>query len=243
MMQRWAQMVSSQPRKATKSGNPLSVYIAGTTVDHLAVTFLATQSGSGTPAPDNVRTINGLTTVSAVIDDQTISAALGSTYYGGLLDIVTGTLMVTHVYKTFAPSDFITFYPSGSTYSNRVCTSKATMSGISTGSSNPQGAVLANCMTCKANGAANNTLAVDGPFLAMSGTAGNTSLFLMFPDSYNITTLALAQAWLTDHPLTGVFRLATPTSVSLTPQAITGSTGMHTITTDAESVSITCYTI
>lgn len=173
----------------------------------------------------------------------TPTISLGDTYCAGTVDFLSGTLTVTHIYKAFSSSDFTAYYPAGSTYSKRVCTSKATMAGISTGSGNPQGAVLANCMTCKANGSQNSTIATDAPFLAMSGTAGNTSLFLMFPDSYNVTDLASAQTWITNHPIHGLFTLATPRTVTLTPQTVAALRGLQTVSSPAGNVGITYWTI
>ena len=62
----------------------------------------ATQSGSGTPSPSNIRPISGHTDVTVTVastsggsgDDTTIS--LGRTVYGGTLDVTTGELKVTH---------------------------------------------------------------------------------------------------------------------------------------------------
>lgn len=62
----------------------------------------ATQSGSGTPSPSNVRPISGHTDVTVTVastsggsgEDTTVS--LGRTVYGGTLDVTTGELTVTH---------------------------------------------------------------------------------------------------------------------------------------------------
>lgn len=62
----------------------------------------ATQSGSGTPSPSNIRPISGHTDVTVTVastsggsgEDTTVS--LGRTVYGGTLDVTTGVLTVTH---------------------------------------------------------------------------------------------------------------------------------------------------
>lgn len=62
----------------------------------------ATQSGSGTPSPSNIRPISGHTDVTVTVastsggsgDDTTVN--LGRTVYGGTLDVTTGELIVTH---------------------------------------------------------------------------------------------------------------------------------------------------
>lgn len=68
----------------------------------LVVDIEATQSGSGTPSPSNIRPISGHTDVTVTVastsggsgDDTTVS--LGRTVYGGTLDVTTGVLTVTH---------------------------------------------------------------------------------------------------------------------------------------------------
>ena len=62
----------------------------------------ATQSGSGTPSPSNVRPISGHSSITVTVastsggsgEDTTVS--LGRTVYGGSLDVTTGELTVTH---------------------------------------------------------------------------------------------------------------------------------------------------
>lgn len=62
----------------------------------------ATQSGSGTPSPSNIRPISGHTDVTVTVastsggsgEDTTVS--LGRTVHGGTLDVTTGVLTVTH---------------------------------------------------------------------------------------------------------------------------------------------------
>ena len=66
----------------------------------------ATQSGSGTPSPSNIRPISGHTDVTVTVastsggsgEDTTVS--LGRTVYGGTLDVTTGELTVTHGFVT-----------------------------------------------------------------------------------------------------------------------------------------------
>ena len=66
----------------------------------------ATQSGSGTPSPSNIRPISGHTDVTVTVastsggsgEDTTVS--LGRTVYGGSLDVTTGELTVTHGFVT-----------------------------------------------------------------------------------------------------------------------------------------------
>lgn len=65
------------------------------------------QSGSGDPAPDNVRTITGWSSCTITVTDgvtpttYTISFGDAGTVYGGTLDVLTGVLTVDKAYFTF----------------------------------------------------------------------------------------------------------------------------------------------
>ena len=71
--------------------------------DHLLslkATIEATQQGSGTPSPDNVRPILGVSEVNITqqvtdMADRIYTINLGGTYYGGVLDVTSGVLRVT----------------------------------------------------------------------------------------------------------------------------------------------------
>lgn len=227
---------------ATATGNPAT--FTTTLVRPLKVckaNFAPVQAGSGTPSPENVRPISGwdgLTVYHSGADTsnpEEIAVTFGAagTVYGGTVDLVTGVLTVTHIYKEFAASDFTQYYPSGTTYSDRICTAKALLPGVSTGSGNPQGAVIANNMLCDVNGAANTIKATDAPYMAMSGTSGNTSLFIMFPDSYSISSLTAGKEWITNNPTGAVFLLSTPQTVQLDPQTIRTLAGTNTVWSNA----------
>lgn len=57
-----------------------------------ALTF--TQSGSGTPAPDNVRAIVGNNSEVITLNGDTITISLGDTYYSGSFDITKGIITI-----------------------------------------------------------------------------------------------------------------------------------------------------
>lgn len=59
------------------------------------VSFSAIQSGSGTPSPNNQRDFVGVSSLDVVVNGSTISKALGDTYYGGVLDVVSGVMVIT----------------------------------------------------------------------------------------------------------------------------------------------------
>ena len=89
----------------TVSGNPITLTdaIAGNALEASAE-IVASQSGSGTPSPTNVRPISGFSSVTITREDAqgqtaTVTVALGSTVYGGSLNLTTGELTITHAYK------------------------------------------------------------------------------------------------------------------------------------------------
>lgn len=66
--------------------------------------IVAIQSGSGTPSPTNIRPISGFSSVTITREDAqgqtaTVTVSLGSTVYGGTLNLTTGELTITHGYK------------------------------------------------------------------------------------------------------------------------------------------------
>jgi hypothetical protein len=75
---------------------------AGLPLKSHKIALTATQSGSGTPSPDNVRTINGYSAINISHSDADTSnptvytITIGSTVYGGEYDARTGLFTVTH---------------------------------------------------------------------------------------------------------------------------------------------------
>ena len=75
-------------------------------VSELIVNITATQAGSGTPSPSNPRAISGHSSCTITVEDDidnpqevyTVTISLGDTYYGCTLNVTTGELTVTHGY-------------------------------------------------------------------------------------------------------------------------------------------------
>lgn len=88
----------------------------------LKATIEATQQGSGTPSPDNVRPIVGVSEVNITqqvtdMADRIYTINLGGTYYGGVLDVTNGVLRVTHFYFKCDSDLIVTMFDHGSTTS------------------------------------------------------------------------------------------------------------------------------
>ena len=60
------------------------------------VNVTAVQSGSGTPAPDNVRAISGWSACNLSVNSVVTSIPFNTTVYGGVLDVLSGVLTVTY---------------------------------------------------------------------------------------------------------------------------------------------------
>ena len=60
------------------------------------IAFTAVQSGSGDPSPDNVRPITGWTDFDVTANDSILNIDLNGTYYGGVVDCITGKITLTH---------------------------------------------------------------------------------------------------------------------------------------------------
>ena len=81
----------------------------------LKATIEATQQGSGTPSPDNVRPIVSVSEVNITqqvtdMADRIYTINLGGTYYGGVLDVTSGVLRVERAYyKTTGTEDWLPY--------------------------------------------------------------------------------------------------------------------------------------
>lgn len=86
----------------TATGNPITLTdaVAGNAIE-VSAEIVASQSGSGTPSPTNIRPISGFSSVTITREDAqghtaTVTVSLGSTVYGGSLDLTSGELTITH---------------------------------------------------------------------------------------------------------------------------------------------------
>ena len=98
----------------TKEGNPIVIDNAvEKNAESLKVDLEPIQSGSGTPSPDNIRSISGRTETSVVTrnedntDSHTVTLQFGETVYGGEVDFNTGLVTVNKVLDTTTLSQAI----------------------------------------------------------------------------------------------------------------------------------------
>ena len=219
-------------KDATASGNPVTIKTqSAQAAKQTVITMLPIQSGSGTPSPDNVRPISGRTDVSVIVKDSddvtqsTITIDLGQNVYGGTLDVETGELTIdtqrveldtlnwsasSAPIVFFADDDLGEYIGNGKTIV--ACDSYASadnVSGLGGARSNPNGSIC-----------------------GFSGS-GSHRIYLR-DDSYSDAATLISA-------LDGVYacyKLATPTTATLTAAQVALIKGINKISTDADSLSI-----
>jgi len=72
------------------------------------------------------------------------------------------------------------------------------------------------------------------------GIGNGTEIYVGFPDESVVPRqdIAALKAWLAAHPVVLVYRLATPSTETITPVEITGVDGVNTVTSDGASVTV-----
>lgn len=207
----------------TASGAVVNVSdaIAGE-VGALSVTINPVQTGSGDPSPTNVRPISGWSNIDVWIQPTYDTSAnpsatipLGSTYYGGTLDVLTGELTVDRILRAFNGD-------AGETWAV-----------------NSSGGIWAfNIPNLNENKV--NQTPMCNRFNAVSphsyGSLSNGQLALTTsPHNYiNIktdvcSTVDAWRQWLSDNPLQIILMLATPQTVQLTPAQVSTLLGTNVI--------------
>ena len=191
----------------------------------LVVNIKPKQSGSGEPSPTNKRPISGWDVINIYVspttsaeDGSTNTINLPQTVYGGVLDVVSGKLTVTHKYWMengsgdwqYASSGGTRFYIGGvSTDAKNVSTNGWSNYGKLTDSFINNGIVVGS------NGRINLCGSVASAFADV-----------------NALKTALAST-----PLQVVYELATPTEIQLTPTEVKTLIGQNNIWSDAGTVN------
>ena len=162
---------------------------------------------------------------------STITIQLGDTYYGGTLDVVSGVLSVTHEYSTFDGSA-----DEGWTVGTNNAHSRGYTYALSdikphSANSQPTSAICDKIETGTWESVFNGTLV-----LGQTGKAIGFGL-----DSLGITNDTDLNAWLSNNPITIVYELATPTTIQLTPTAVSSLLGQNNLWADTGDVLEASY--
>ena len=119
--------IPSEPKERTITGNPVSFRTKYAEAMKLVIPFTPVQAGSGTPSPENVRSISGFDAVTINVSatqtggtEYTISfPEEAGTVYGGTLtvnDDKTGTLVVTHKSVTLSEASQLSNFGTSASY-------------------------------------------------------------------------------------------------------------------------------
>lgn len=150
---------------------------------------------------------------------ETYTIDLDGTRYGGVLDVKTGVLTVTHASITYDGSEAWNYY-AGYVY--------IALSDVKPVSSDDVVDAISNrYVTISAN-----SIAISG----LEGLGYSASGNLIVRDNTNTTSLASWQAYLAQNSLQVAYRLATPLTVQLTPTEVALLHGDNVLTTDADSI-------
>lgn len=218
-----AAITVSNTSRITLSGAVATIDYGPVNIYSLVVDIDAVQSGTGDPSPDNIRPISGWNSVEVVVsptldaeDGRTYPISLGQTVYGGVLDVVSGVLTLTHYMQT-APTTGWEALTSPTRYRIVVPRSYAPATGYSA-------SIKCICNMCKiTNSKSYSTDYNNGE----GGWYNSTGNFAIRWDE--ITTLAEWEALLAVTPLTLCYELATPQTITLTPTEVTTLLGSNNI--------------
>lgn len=224
------------------------------------------QSGSGTPAPDNVRAITGYTGITISHSGQdtndpteyeiTFPTAAG-TVYGGTLAINengTGTLTVDTVYATIDGSTAIkgsnTAAYNGTDGTDRYValgtTAFPTAKEVASGSYQNTAAILA-CDELEiktagiwASDTYNNVIALNAT-TQLHFRLSNTTTGIEITDDNDARTAAI-KTWLASHPIHVTYKKATADTYTFTAAQIKSLLGENNVWANTGNTQITSYT-
>ena len=222
--------IKALPTIATASGS-----IATFTTDkaenlvECEVQIVAVQSGSGTPSPTNPRAISGYSACNLSHSDADTSnptvynIPFGQTIYGGVLNVGSGVLTVTHGYKDLGTLTW-------NSLSRDRWNSTDIMSVVKTPLSNSRVAnILCEIYTAES---------ADTVYLQNVGIAVQTTGDLTLYDTNLVgKTQSEVTTYLTGHKL--IYELATPTTIQLDSKTIqTIANSENNIWSDTGDISV-----
>ena len=225
-------LLADKEIEETESGNNSVTFDTDMIEDltGLTVGLVATQSGTGDPAPDNVRPINGYSNIGLSVNGNAVSISLGDTYYGGVLDVIRGKLRVTRGIYTFTGNEAIstlTLERFRITLSSYI--SNAFIGILPTEAANSKCEVLA-CVS------RNNVQANENCY---GFSNENTTNLYMYIRLKSTSVVDDVKTVLTGKKIT--YELATPIEIDLTPEIIATIKGVNTITTDTNGEITVTY--
>lgn len=158
------------------------------------------------------------------------------TLYGGYVDLVSGELVITHSYIVVDGENVPVTGISNTASRNCWYTKRGGISGLDYGAGK-QSVIMASNMGCVANAESASTSIL--PSISAGGYNAQFyfAVDFSYPDNKND-----ANAWLKEHPVEVVYKLATPQTYQLTPQTIKTLIGRNNIWSDAGDVEVKYWT-
>lgn len=206
----------------------------GVPVKSLSVAVEAVQSGSGDPSPSNVRPISGWDKIHVYVDavhgthDKTYTVDLPQTVYGGTLDVSTGVLTVDHVMV-----DLGTLNWRKSTSSTQYRTFSANVDNLDYSTNVPT--VIADCYM---SAAITSGVTADGDNYIYVRSASTTQRGIAVKDTSKASmTAAEYTTAISGHY--AVYKMSTPTTLTLTPTEVATLLGQNNIYADSGEVAVT----
>ena len=185
------------------------------------VSFIASQSGSGTPSHTNPRSMIGVSLLDVVVNGSTICESLGNTYYGGVLGVVSGKLFIT---RQLIDLGSLTYTARG----NSVFTSSKLTDA-------PEVKFDILCSEYEVKQV--NSLEILSYDMVISSVPSYNKKIIMIRDTDHAnddaTTFKTAM-----NGIQLVYKLATPIEVQLTPTQLSTIIGNNTISSDKGSLTV-----
>lgn len=239
----WGKMVdmssgAARPLPATAEGNPAQIWPDAGSALRPVTALAPLQSGSGDPSPDNVRPISGRTGVTITHSNEAESheytIALPETVYGGTLDWDTGVLTVTHKYREFDGTETWGMDSSGIWAGNNGNSFYTWLNGAELGISND----LITASSAYAPVRRGSTDDWKDNCVAIAGSGTAVEFIRTSYASVDDWKAYLAAQYAAGTPVQIVYRLATPTTIQLTPQQIAALPGLNTLFCDGDGLSV-----
>lgn len=174
--------------------------------------------------------VGSTTTPYEPYNGETYVIDLDGTRYGGTVDFKTGAMSVTHLIATYDGSEDESWsmYGTGSASAYAVI---GRLPSVAEFTPNVLGVLTTNYLE---NISAQATWGNYDYFISQSNAMTGIDFVIGLK---NISTSVNAlKTYLAEHPLTICYKLATPTTVQLTPEEVTLLKGDNVLTTDADSI-------
>jgi len=168
---------------------------------------------------------------------QTVTVDLNGTRYGGTLDVLTGVLTVDRAMRTVNGSENWAIENADESHKKYWITDSTIAKP-----NNRNYKASANII-CDKLPTAVNSFDYITDYMAITGWTGSSSanyLYIMVnTDNTDIADATALKEWLTENPITVVYKLVTPQTVQLTAQQVSLLTGTNIISTDMNSLTVT----